>query len=113
MQVSNTVPNQHDFDEEKRKMNQEFENEKRELRIALNEQKDIVRKLYGVIVRSMVVLKQIIRLGAVVGTYFLFGPVYAYWLAGFIAVVGVFQLAIDKTRRIVYPELKLSEWDVL
>jgi len=79
----------------------------------LAEQKNIVRQLYSLIVRTMVVLKQIVRAGACVATWFYIGHREAYFLLGFIVVVGVFQLAIDRARQTVVPNVKLSEWNFL
>lgn len=87
--------------------------QKREFESKLNEQKQIIQKLYGVIVRGMVVLKYLARAGAIVATWFLLGHFEAYLLAGFVLFIGLLQLVIDKTRQVVHPDLHLSEWDVL
>ncbi len=85
----------------------------RELKSEVAKQQNIVRELYTIIVRALVVLKQLTRVGAVAATYIWLGPKLAYFLAGFIAVIAVWQLTIDKARKIVHPDLKLSEWNVL
>jgi hypothetical protein len=85
----------------------------RELEGKISEQKEIIRQLYGVIVRGLVVLKYLIRAGSVGAAYFWLGHKEAYMLAGFIAVTGLVQLVIDKTRQTVNPKIKLSEWDIL
>jgi hypothetical protein len=100
------------FDEDaavRRKHEMELEAVQRQVR----EQQGIVRQLYSVIVRGMVVLKYLIRAGACVAAWYLLGHYEAYLLVGFILITGAFQLVIDKTRKVVHPELKLSEWDVL
>lgn len=76
------------------------------------EAKAMVQKLYGVIVRALVIFKQLIRLGAVGGVYMWVGKREAIVVAFFLLLQGLMQLAIDKTRQVVHPELKLSEWDV-
>lgn len=84
-----------------------------QLKSQLRAEQAKVRHLYSIIVRGMVVLKNLIRLGSVVAAYMWLGKNQAFFLAGFILVVGTFQLVIDKTRKVVNPDLKLSEWDVL
>ena len=79
----------------------------------LIQQRNITQQLYSVIVRGMVVLKNLTRIGAVGATWFWIGHKEAYLLAGFIAVIATWQLVIDKTRKIVNPTLKLSEWNIL
>jgi hypothetical protein len=75
-------------------------------------QKRIVRKLYGTIVRCMVLMKNGLRLGTVGALWFWIGHKEAYALAVFIFVMATIQLAIDKTRKTAHPELNLSEWDI-
>lgn len=89
------------------------ERERIDLRSELHKQKEIVQRLYATIVRGMVVIKYIIRIGACVATWFYVGHMETYYLAGFIVLTSLFQLVIDKTRKIVHPELKLSEWNLL
>jgi hypothetical protein len=90
-----------------------LEQDRRRLEYELLEQKDIVRQLYAVIVRGMVVLKQLIRVFALAACWFWLGKRETYFLAGFITVIALVQLVIDKTRQTVNPKLKLSEWDIL
>lgn len=78
----------------------------------LLQQRSITQQLYSVIVRGMVVLKNLTRLGAVGASWFWVGHKEAYLLAGFIAVIATWQLVIDRTRQIVNPTLKLSEWNI-
>lgn len=84
-----------------------------ELRRELMTQRSIVQQLYSIIVRCMVVLKYLIRAAAVVTTWRLLGQNLALMLLGFILVVGLLQLGIDKTRKVVNPGIKLSEWNIL
>lgn len=79
---------------------------------SLRETKDMVQKLYGVIVRALVLLKYLLRIGAVGAIYMLLGRQDALILGFFFLVQGMLQLAIDKTRQVVHPDLKLSEWDI-
>lgn len=74
--------------------------------------KDIVKNLYAVVVRTLVVLKYLVRAGAVVGAFFWLGKPVAIALAGFIAVTACVQWGVDKARQAVNPDLKLSEWDI-
>ncbi len=78
----------------------------------LRKQKDIVRQLLGVIVKSMIVVKLFVRVVALVLTYYKFGKVETYYRAGFIFVVWLIQLTIDRARQVAAPEVRLSEWRV-
>jgi hypothetical protein len=78
----------------------------------LAEQQLMVRRLYGIIVRSMVVLKYAVRAFALAACWLWIGKKETYYLAGFILVVAVFQLAIDKARQTINPKVKLSEWNI-
>lgn len=86
-----------------------------DLQSDLREQKEIVRRLYGIFVRTLVVLKNLVRVGAVAYVWRWPLPVefQVFSLVGFILVIGLLQLAIDKARKTVNPQAKLSEWDVV
>jgi hypothetical protein len=79
----------------------------------LTDQKLIVQQLQGIVVRGLVILKHASRIFALVGCWIWLGRKETYFLAGFIVVIGVFQLIIDKVRKLVNPKVALSEWDVL
>ena len=107
-------------DEEKKAANmaayeaqRKHEDELRKIERELSEQKSIVQELQTIVVRGLVILKHLARVFALVGCWFWVGHKETYFLAGYIAVVGLFQLVIDKVRKIVNPKVALSEWDVL
>lgn len=90
----------------------EKEDSKEVLERQLAEQQLMVRRLYGIIVRSMVVLKYVVRAFSLVACWLWIGKKETYYLAGFIVLVGVFQLAIDKARQTINPKVRLSEWNI-
>ena len=96
-------------DNERRKQEDAFHN----LEMELLGQREIIRKLQTVVVRGLVILKHVARIFALVGCYIWLGKKETFFLAVFIVVIGVFQLIIDKVRKIVNPKVALSEWDVL
>ena len=77
-----------------------------------NKYKGMVKSLYGIVVRAMVILKQLFRVASVVGCYYCLGRNPTLALVGFIAVLAALQLSIDKARAAVNPKLRLSEWDI-
>lgn len=85
----------------------------RKLETAVNEYKRIVMRVYKVVIRGFVLLKFIIRAGAIAGTYFFLSPLLAYYLTGFIVVLMLVQLMLDRVRKAVNDKVELSEWNVL
>jgi len=79
----------------------------------IRELKGVINKLYQVIIRTLVVLKFLVRAGTVAYAYFFISTFVALFVAGFILVMMVLQLAVDRTRKVIHPDLKLSEWNIL
>jgi hypothetical protein len=78
----------------------------------INNLKRIIQKFYRFVIRTMVVLKNLIRVGSVGAVWFWIGSREAYALAGFVVVLAIIQLIIDRVREIANPKLELSEWDL-
>jgi hypothetical protein len=74
--------------------------------------KDKLRNLTQIIIRLLVSIKYLFRLGAIAGTYFWLGKYPAAALCGFICLVATMQLAIDKVQRVLHPGWEVSEWDL-
>lgn len=85
----------------------------RDLESKLNHYKEILKRICTVVIRGLVLMKFVIRAGSVGAVYFFLSPMLAYYLAGFIVVLALIQLIIDKVRKAINPSLHLSEWDVL
>jgi hypothetical protein len=75
--------------------------------------KQIVQRVYKIVIRGLVLLKFAVRAGAITGTYFFINPLMAYYLAGFIFVLMLVQLVLDRVRQAVNDKVELSEWNVL
>lgn len=98
-------------EQENKKM--KFEAEKaRELKQENSNLKDRLQKITKIVIRLLVSLKYLFRLGAIVGTYFWLGKYQAAALFGFICLVALLQLAIDKVQRVLHPGWDVSEWDL-
>jgi hypothetical protein len=89
-----------------------WKNKSWELETNNRELKEIVRNLYTVIVRTLVIGKYLIRLLSVLAAYHFLGQDMAVMLGVFILVTAFVQWGIDKTRQAVNPKVKMSEWDV-
>jgi hypothetical protein len=75
--------------------------------------KHIVQRVYKVVIRGLVLLKFAIRAGAIAGTYFFISPLMAYYLVGFVFVLMLVQLVLDRVRHAVNDNVILSEWNIL
>lgn len=67
--------------------------------------------LFKIFIRTLVVLKYLLRISAVVATYFWLGKIPSIALAAFILVIASLQSGIDKVQKTVHPDWHSSEWD--
>lgn len=71
-----------------------------------------LKNISKVIIRMLVILKYLFRIGAIVGLYFWLGKYAALSLFGFICLIATLQLGIDKVQKTLHPGCELSEWDL-
>lgn len=73
---------------------------------------DKLRTLTKILIRLLVSIKYLFRLGAVVGTYYWLGRTYALALLGFICLIALIQAGIDKIQKTLHPGYEISEWHI-
>ena len=73
--------------------------------------KEFVHKLYTLCIRILFSLKQIVRIGVLIGCYFWLRTKETVALAVFIVFIMIIQSGIDNVKKIIYPKQELSEWD--
>lgn len=83
--------------------------EKLKVRSVFYERK--ARTMLVATVRSLMILKYLIRIGSLVGVYFWLGWGPCLALGGFIVVGMSIQTGIDAAKCSLYPEAVRGEWD--
>ena len=74
--------------------------------------KDKVTHLYSICVRTLVSIKYLSRVVAVIGAYYWLGKINAIALCSFLVFIALIQLGIDKLRQEIHPQLDISEWEI-
>jgi len=73
--------------------------------------RDKLRSLSKTIIRLLVSVKYLFRLGAIIGAYFWLGRNQAAALTGFICLIALIQAGIDSVQKTLHEGRSMSEWD--